>query len=359
MNRKVSECLYDRKNNFDIIRFIAALLVIISHAYPLTSHSGEFFLELSKGQMSLGALAVAIFFVISGFLITQSYDRNPNLIKYFKARILRIFPGLIAATIFGAFVVGLLVTTLSKTEYLTNSNTYDYLKVIFLFPMEWTLPGVFETSSFNNSVNGSLWTLPYEIMSYIFVAIIGVCGSLKNKHVVLFLFLFSLYIKNYLILSIPTDFTWVYLPDFFNLFPYFAAGMVIYAFRDDITLNKQYALISLALLIISLIFGGFITIFTIFGSYFIIYIAYSKKIKFYNFAKYGDFSYGLYIYAFPIQQSVTYFISDISVFTNIIISVPLTLIVSYCSWHLIEKPSMKLKNKTFGKKIIEPKPTTI
>lgn len=359
MERTVSECLNDRKNNYDFIRFIAALLVIIAHAYPLTSHSGEFFLELSNGQMNLGALAVATFFVISGFLITQSYDRNPDIIKYFKARILRIYPALIMATIFGVFVIGLMVTTLPKTEYLTNSDTYNYLKVIFLFPMEWTLPGVFESSSFNQSINGSLWTLPYEIICYVFVVVTGVLGALKNKYIVLSFFLFSLYIKNYLILVIPTDFAWVYLPDFFNLFPYFAAGMVIYAFRDDIILNKQYALLSLALLVISFIFGGFVTVFTIFGSYLIVYIAYSKKLKFYNFAKFGDFSYGLYIYAFPIQQSVTYFISDISVFTNIIISIPLTLIVSYCSWHLIEKPAMKLKNKTFKNKILENKPTTV
>lgn len=97
---------------------------------------------------------------------------------------------------------------------------------------------------------------------------------------------------------IPTDFAWVYLPNFFNLFPYFAAGMLIFAFRDNITLNKQYALISLVLLVVSLFFGGFITIFTIFGSYFIIYLAYSKSFKFYNFAKFGDFSYGLYIFWF-------------------------------------------------------------
>lgn len=253
--------------------------------------------------------------------------------------------------------MGLLVTTLPKIDYLTNSSTYNYLKVVFLFPMQWTLPGVFETSSFNNSVNGSLWTLPYEILSYVFVAILGICGALKNKHVVLFLFLFSLYVKNYLITFVPKDFAWVYVPDFFNLFLFFAAGMVLYAFKDDIKLSKQYALISLSLLVISFIFGGFTNIFTIFGSYLIVYIAYSKKIKFYNFAKYGDFSYGLYIYAFSIQQSVTYFVNDISVFSNIIISVPLTIFVSYCSWHLIEKPSMKLKNVEFGNKIIKRAPT--
>lgn len=352
MKRTIGDCLYDRKNNYDFIRFIAALLVIVSHAYPLTSHENEFFLVWSNGQMDLGRLAVATFFVISGFLITQSYNRTPDIIKYFKARILRIFPALIVAALFGTFVIGLLVTTLPKIDYLTNSNTYNYLKVIFLFPMQWTLPGVFESSSLNNSINGSLWTLPFEILSYIVVAILGIFGALKSKKLILFIFLLSMYVKNYLIVYIPTHFSFVYLPSFFDLFPFFAAGMVLYAYKDSITINKQNALISLALLIISFIFGGFTNIFTIFGAYLIIYLAYNTKVRFYNFAKYGDFSYGLYIYAFPIQQAVTYYFGgEISVLTNIAISVPLTIFISFISWHMIEKPAMKLKNVKIIKRV--------
>lgn len=346
----INDYVNDRKNNYDFIRFLAATLVIFSHAYPLTSHEGEFLLKLSNIQWSMGSMAVAIFFIISGFLVTQSFDRSSNLVKFIKARILRIFPGLIVAVLFGAFVIGPIVTTLPLKEYMTNSGTYNYLKTIFLFPMHWLLPGVFEHSSFDKSINGSLWTIPFEILSYVVVAILGVIGLLKNKKVVLLLFVLFMYIKKYLIMYVPDDFGLVYLPSFFDLFPFFSAGMVMYLYRDKIVLNKWYAMISLLILIISLKFGGFIDAFTIFGTYLIFYIAYNKKIKLNNFAKHGDLSFGIYIYAFPIQQTVTYlFGGKVSVLLNIVISLPIILVLAYLSWNLVEKQALKLKNKKINK----------
>lgn len=342
----INDYVNDRNNNYDFIRFIAATLVIFSHAYPLTSHEGELFVKISHGQWSMGGIAVAIFFMVSGFLITQSYERSSNLLKFIKARFLRIYPGLIMAILFGVFIIGSIVTTLPIREYLTNLNTYNYLKVLFLFPMQWTLPGVFEHSSMNNSINGSLWTIPFEILSYGVVAILGLVGLLKYKNVVLWVFVLSLYAKHYLIVYVPKDISWIYLPSFFDLFPFFAAGMLIYCYRDKIVLNKWNAIFSLFILCISLKFGGFVDTFTIFGAYLVFYFAYNKKIKLNKFGKYGDFSYGIYIYAFPIQQTVTYFIGkDISVITNITISLPITIVLAILSWHLIEKPVLKLKNK--------------
>jgi peptidoglycan/LPS O-acetylase OafA/YrhL len=335
----INDYIQDRNNNFDCIRFLAAVLVIFSHAYPLTAHKydGEFLVSISNNQWSMGALAVAIFFIISGFLISQSYERSLNLMTFIKARMLRIIPGLIVAALFGTFIIGTLVTTLPVKEYLTNQNTYHYLRVIFLFPMQFTLPGVFENSSFNNSINGSLWTIPLEILCYGIVAILGFIGLLKYKKVVLWIFLLSLYAKKYLMV-------YLYPHSFFDLFPFFAVGMLIYSYKDKIVLNKWNAMLSFFMIIISLKFGGFVEIFTIFGAYLIFYFAYNKKIKLSEFSKYGDFSYGIYVYAFPIQQTVTYFNGiEISVFMNIVVSLPITLIIAFFSWHLIEKPALNLK----------------
>lgn len=352
MNNKltINDYVNDRNNNYDFIRFLAATLVIFSHAYPLTSHEGEFLLKLSNGQWDMGGMAVATFFIISGFLITQSYERSNNILKYFKARFLRIFPGLIVAVLFSTFIIGTLVTTLPAKDYLTNEFTYNYLKVIFLFPMQWTLPGVFENSSLNNSINGSLWTIPFEVLGYLVVAIIGLLGMLKYRKVVLILFILSIYSKEYLKMYVPVDIPWVYLPSFFDLFPFFAVGMLMYSYRDKIVLNKWYASIAILMLLISLKFGGFVDAFTIFGAYLIMYFAYNKKIRLNNFSKYGDFSYGIYIYAFPIQQTVTYFFKgEISVLLNIAISLPVTILLAILSWHLIEKPALKLKNIKISK----------
>ncbi|MFG5994959.1 hypothetical protein N4R04_25545, partial [Salmonella enterica subsp. enterica serovar Pomona] len=154
----------------------------------------------------------------------------------------------IVAVFFCAFLVGPLVTTLSIKEYFSDSNTYNYLKTILLFPMYWTLPGVFDSSSFNNSINGSLWTLPFELLCYSTVAFAGVLGLLKFRKLMLFVFISSMYIKSFLMIYIPTGFTWVYLPSFFELLPFFLAGVVFYLYRDKIILNHWYALFSFILL---------------------------------------------------------------------------------------------------------------
>ncbi|MCV4229875.1 acyltransferase [Virgibacillus sp. LDC1] len=335
------------------MRFLAAVLVIFSHAYPLTAHNGELFSKLSNGQWDLGSMAVAIFFTISGFLVTQSFDKSNNFWTFTKSRVLRIYPGLIAATFFCAFVVGPIVTTLSMKDYLGDERTYEYLKVVFMFPMHWTLPGVFEdTFSFNNSINGSLWTIPYEILCYAIVAVIGIFGALKRKEILLFLFVFSIYGRLFLRSYVPENISWVYLPSLIDLFPFFASGMLVYSYRDKIPLNKWYALISLVLIITSIKFGGLIDVFTVCGGYLIFYLSYHNKIRFHNFGKRGDLSYGIYIYAFPVQQTVTYLWgAGIPVIANILISIPVVLGLAFLSWHFIEKPAMKLKNWSFKSKV--------
>ena len=162
MKVKVSEGLLTRKNNFDIIRFLASLMVVWFHSYPLTlgiTGGTDQLAFLTGGQVTFGGLAVMIFFIISGFLITMSYDRSNDLTKFTKARILRIFPGVIFVVLLSTFVLGPLVTNIELKEYLTNFQTYKYLLAMSLYKMQYALPGVFETNVYQISVNGSLWTL--------------------------------------------------------------------------------------------------------------------------------------------------------------------------------------------------------
>lgn len=343
-----------RNNNYDFIRFFAASLVILSHAYPLSwNNTGELFLILTNGQNNLGNLAVSIFFIVSGFLITQSFDKSNGVLKFTLSRILRIYPALIASILFGAFLVGPIVTSLPLNDYMKNPMTLDYLKNLYLFPMHWNLPGVFEYGvDKNTSINGALWTIPYEVLCYGVVAILGTAKLLRYQKVVLFFFVLSVYALMHLKSFVPTDTPRVYWPSFVDLFPFFAAGMLMYAYRQKIKLNNWYAAISLFMLVLSANFGGFNYMFLIFGSYLIMYFVYNPKIKLNNFAKYGDFSYGLYIYAFPVQQTVTYFANgNISVIGNFSISFVVSLLLSFISWHLIEKNALKLKRHfTFKRK---------
>lgn len=334
----IEHFIANRKNNLDIIRFLAASLVLFSHAYPLTTgnNGSEPFAILTNGEMTFGELAVAIFFIISGFLITQSFDRSKNPINYFKARSLRIFPGLIFCVLLSIFLLGPILTKLSVKDYFANRETYDYLKTITLYWLQYDLPGMFPENIWPGAVNGSLWTLWYEFFFYIVVAVLGVTRML-NKRIVLFGFILATALY---FLGRGAFYT--------DLFRYFGAGMVFYLYRKHIKLNGFIALLSLIILILTARNGYFEYSLSVAGTYLIFYFAFASKVKFYNFGKYGDFSYGIYIYAFPIQQIMTQaFNNQITPLENFLLSFPVTLIIAIISWHMIEKQALKYKKASF------------
>lgn len=340
-----------RKNNFDFIRLLAAIAVIFSHSFPLTLETNgdenefEPLFQLSQGQSSIGDLSVFVFFIISGFLITQSFDRSKDIMKYTVARILRIFPALIVVVFMTVLILGPLVTSESINNYFTSTETYEYFKTAFIYVGNaMTLPGVFIDNTFPGTINGSLWSLKFEFLFYMIVAVLGIMKFL-NKPIVSIIYILTLAL---LILNFPIGERYILT------FSFFSAGMLLYIFRNSIPLNGYFAFASFIVLITSLFTGGFIVLFAIFGSYLIIYIALTPKVNLSFISKYGDFSYGLYIYAFPIQQAIVHF-SDgqITPITNFVIALPVTFIFAYLSWHLIEKNALKLKNVIRPKKKVE------
>lgn len=330
--RYIDDLLNERKNNFDIIRFIAASLVIFSHAYPLTGNNGaEPFGLICNGQMSFGGLAVKVFFVISGFLITQSFDRSKNVLQYAKARILRIFPALIVVVLLSVFILGPIFTTLNVKNYFFHPQTIVYFKTITLYWMQYELPGVFQTNA-NHAVNGSLWTLWFEFFFYIVIAVLGVT-KLLNKKIVILGFIAATVLFHMGRGNFYTD-----------LFRYFSAGMLVYLFRKNIIHNGWIALLSFIIIALTIKTNYFNYTLPVFGTYIIFYLAFHEKLKFYNFGKHGDFSYGIYIYAFPVQQMVVYLSHNhVTSFVDFLIAFPITLLFAVASWHLIEKNALKLK----------------
>jgi peptidoglycan/LPS O-acetylase OafA/YrhL len=336
--RYIDQCIDSRKNNLDIIRFLAATFVLFSHAYPLTiGHNGsEPFAVFTVGQMTFGELAVAIFFVISGFLITQSFDRSKNVSYYVKARILRIFPGLIFCVLLSVFILGPIFTDLSTVDYFKNRETLDYFKTITLYWLQFDLPGVFSANIWPGAVNGSLWTLWYEFFFYIVVAVLGIT-RLLDKRIVILGFVLATALD---VMGRGGFYT--------DLFRYFSAGMVFYLFRKQIKLNIWAALVSFIILAITMKMGHFVYAFSIFGTYLIFYLAFETKLKLHSFGKYGDFSYGIYIYAFPIQQIMTHlFENQLTPWQNFLYSFPFTLLLAIASWYLVEKRALKYKNVSF------------
>jgi len=349
----IGDQLNGRNNNFDIIRFVAATLVVYYHSFPLAAgnNKGDIVSSLADGRWNTGALAVSTFFIVSGFLITQSFTYQKNLLTFFWARFLRIFPGLFIALLVTTFFLGPLVTSYSLKDYFSSSSTYQYLKSLFLFPLYWELPGVFENNVYKNSVNGSLWTIPFEVICYLIVAILGILKLLNSKKFIILFFFLNLYFVYYGRSVSPSGwghFWGLEISQIQELFTYFLAGMAFFVLRDYIKIDRHFAMISIVILSLSIYYGGIKELYIIFGSYLIIYFALSNSF-FYHFSKYGDYSYGLYIYAFPIQQTVTHFFGGkMPPFLNFFLSLILTLIVAIFSWHLIEKQALRYKAYKFN-----------
>lgn len=323
-----------RENNLDFIRLIAATLVIYAHSYPLT--------QTYKENNIWGGLAVDIFFLISGFLITFSYERSKNIKDYLISRILRIYPALIFCFLITVFLFGIIDTKLSINDYLKSKETYTYfIGVTSLNFLQKYLPGVFE-ANFEHAVNGSLWTIKYEILCYISV-IFSYNFLKKYKKTIPFLVII-LYV-----LSVNTE--GKYLTDLFHLLSVFYTGVFFFFFKDFIKLKLSFfAFTCLAMLI--LIFNNEYSLALFLClPYIVFYLGYSSRI-FSNFANKNDISYGVYIYGFTIQQLViSQTNNSLSIFSHFLLSTSITFIFAFISWRYIEKPALNLKKKLLYKKI--------
>ncbi len=172
----LSDLMQGRNNNFNLIRIMAAIAVLITHCFTITMVSDAAEPLRASLGMSLGDIAVDVFFITSGFLVTASLLNRQNCIEFAWARILRIMPALLVMLVLTVFGIGVFFTTLPVSTYLADAQTYQYLLhgATLIRGVDMTLPGVFESNP-HHSVNAPLWTLPHEVQLYIFgTAVVGI-----------------------------------------------------------------------------------------------------------------------------------------------------------------------------------------
>lgn len=339
-------------NNFDFLRLLAALMVVCGHASDiLLAKPLEWDVARMLTGISLPKTGVMIFFVISGYLVTASWLKSESLFRYMTSRILRIFPAVIVLVFFSVFMLGPVVTTVSWEDYYTSDVTFRYLQNMSLFRMHYQLPGVFETNPYPAAVNGSLWTLPYEFTCYLFIAVLGLSFLLKQKWAVLIIFLCCFF--SFIFFREENDA--VVIPvlgiDFKNftvLFLYFMSGSLYYLFRKEMPFSF-YGLM-FALVFCLLMRNGLVRqeVYIIILPYIILWFAFSKKIPLQQTGRYGDFSYGIFLYSFPVQQTlVCFFPETFNLPAFILCSLLCTLPLAVMSWHWVEKPALDLRKKLF------------
>jgi len=169
-------------NRFDILRLLAAWLVLFSHCYPLGGRASSEPLTRTAGIDTLGGVGVAIFFVLSGYLVTLSLERSPHLLEFARRRILRIYPALMTICLLSVVLLGPLLTTLPQTTYWHQRLTWSYLLTASAWIIQFPLPGVFADNPLPSAVNGSRWSPPYEITCYLVLALLSlVPGSTRAK----------------------------------------------------------------------------------------------------------------------------------------------------------------------------------
>jgi len=339
------ETTASHKNNFDFLRFLFASLVIFSHSYALLLGNIALDPFVKIGNRALSEIAVCGFFVLSGFLIRQSQARSSSIISFFRKRALRIIPGLWVAILITVFVIGSLTTALPLVKYFSNTGTWTYLvSNSFLMPFAKALPGVFSHNP-ETVVNGSLWTLRYEVLFYALLSSLFFIPQTKSK--VFTVVALIICMAGYMAIKmnwLPVKGTFLFY--FFNLGTYFAAGAFLSFFIDFIKQRK-----GLLLCISAIIFFAFTFLYkkeyelVNMLSFALMVISFGLHyFRFLNFSQYtGDISYGTYIYAYPIQQALIVLLHPASVAGLMIPSFLAAWFAGWLSWHVVEKRFMKRK----------------
>jgi peptidoglycan/LPS O-acetylase OafA/YrhL len=326
-----------RGNNFDALRLLAALSVVFSHSFLIAegTEASEPFVWLTRNQCVLGLMGVFVFFIISGYLVTGSFLRSPAPGRFALRRFLRIYPGLVVNVLVCAFLLGPFVSTRPLAAYLADPELSDFLyKGLTLNPGPMQLPGVlFVDNSVGLLINGSLWTLRYEVMMYVLVLVLGIAGLLRLSTAIV--------VTAIGVVAVCFEQHLKPLGDFGEAVwfcGFFGSGMALYFIRDRVVLTWWGVLLAFAGFPVFVLTGKFIALFPLAGAYLAIGFA-RRYDRFLDYSRYvGDLSYGLYVYGWPAEELVMYLSGGRANWWQIFLgSLCIALPAAWLSWHGIEK----------------------
>jgi peptidoglycan/LPS O-acetylase OafA/YrhL len=332
----------ERRNNFDALRLAAAGAVVFSHSFLLSQgrQDNEPLMLLTGGQATLGVVGVFVFFVLSGFLVTQSFETTASPWHFAAKRALRIYPGYAVCLLLCAMVLGPLVSALRLRDYLASAGSWDFVLSNLMLNVEHNgLPGVrFTGFAIGGIVDGPLWSLPCEIVMYALVLALGVLRLLRLPA------LLPLLALGLACLWLDTAQSVYFIGSVGWLLGFFVAGMILYKLRATRLFDRRLALLALAGLAASVPLHLFILLFPLAGAYLVIYLALEPRLPVIPAARLGDLSYGLYIYGWPVQQALLYASGGRLAWWQLFpLALMVTSAIAWLSWHLVEQPALSLK----------------
>jgi peptidoglycan/LPS O-acetylase OafA/YrhL len=345
-----------RRNNLTLLRLGLATLVLFSHSFPLVTGTNdrEWASLLTRGQTTFGELAVAAFFALSGFLITQSWFQSTGATAYLRKRVLRIYPGFLVSWLISICILGACAAP-SAREYfqaLTHGagrHLADALTLDMPHP-----PPTFVASAIPDAVNGSMWTIRYEFWCYLAVAAAGALGLLRRGFAVgafaaIFASRLAVFAVDHLVGKIPSASVYLLgdMAEWRHLGLYFAAGVLLFFYADQVPRRRWLLAVALGMTVLTAATGvGLNAWLPIGGVYALFYLGFHRTVvPSWLVADGRDWSYGIYLYAFPIQQWLIWTHPGWSPYALFAVALVPTFAAAAVSWQCIEAPALRLKSR--------------
>jgi peptidoglycan/LPS O-acetylase OafA/YrhL len=332
-------------SGFDYLRLILSISIIAVHSC-LTSYGLVANNALYDGPFGRFCnLLVPMFFALSGFLVAGSLQRTRTLGMFLGLRAIRIFPALLVEVVLSAFILGPLVTALPLQSYFSDPLFFKYM-LNAIGDVHFVLPGAFADNPWPLVVNGQLWTIPYELYCYCALAILALLG-LKKWRVLGPIFVVVVGLGYLLWILHGTDSSFVPGTNGVRkpfLVATFLAGVSIYFYRDVLPWSGWHAVGALAVSVALPSLGQYAAFLApVPVAYATVCLGLMNPSR--KLLRGADYSYGIYLYGFAVQQTVMHFLPMARVwYLNILISIPVVVLVAAASWHFVERPANGLRS---------------
>ena len=344
---RLADYAVGRDNNFTLLRFSAAMTVLFAHSVAVLGLPPEREFFFNRLGFSLGEMGLDMLFVTSGFLVTASLVGRQDLIAYLWARMLRVYPGMWVMLVLTVFVLAPALTTLPRDEYYTSPLTWEYFRkcATLIGGVRYSLPGVFETVPLKGEFNGSLWTMPVEVRMYLYLAAIwvalAVVPALRLKTM---RFVLPLSAAALLVFVLGPRLTGGAVNGANIRVFMFLYGSSLYLWRDRVPLSAWLlAGILAALVLASFDKTVFFIVYVALLAPLVLHLVYVPRGRIRAFNDWGDYSYGVYIYAFPVQQTLALIFPAMTLAAMMASSAVVSVAIAIVSWKLIEERALGLK----------------